>query len=471
MKGAARMTRSAALAASFGLLLAVSAGAAGATSIERVTTPSGIEAWLVREPSSPVLAVDFAFRGGAAQDPADRPGVANLAAELVDEGAGALDGKAYHEALERRAIELSFAASRDFFRGSLRTLAEDRDAAIELLRLALNEPRFDDEALQRVKAQVLSGIRRDSSNPREIAGLSWWAAAFPDHPYGLPVRGSLESVPRITAGDLRDYTHRIFARDNLKIAFVGDVDPPTVVRLVEQIFGKLPARAQLATFEGATPQSVGKIVRVDLDVPQTVIQFGGAGLLRKDPDFIAGVLVNHVLSGGSLTSRLYSEIREKRGLVYSIFTAMQPFAYAGLFSGETATRADRAAETVALVEREIARLAEEGPTEEELAKAKSYLKGAFALNLDTSSKIAAQLVQLQTDDLGPDYIDKRKQLIDAVTLSDAKRVAKRILAAPLLVAIVGRPPEMAGKGPEIVRGHGGASPAVAPPDPAGPALR
>jgi zinc protease len=321
-----------------------------------------------------------------------------------------------------------------------------------------------------VKAQVLSGIRRDSTNPREIAGLTWWAAAFPGHAYGRPVSGTLESVPRITADDLRAYTRRIFARDGLKIAFVGDLDPPMVARIVDEIFGSLPEHAPLSAVEGATPQALGKIVRVDLDVPQTVIQFGGAGLLRKDPDFIAGVLVNHVLSGGSLTSRLYSEVREKRGLVYSIFTGIQPFAYAGVFSGETATRADRAAETIALVEREIARLAAEGPTAEELAKAKSYLKGAFALNLDTSSKIAAQLVQLQIDDLGTEYLEQRKQLIEAVTLSDAKRVAKRVLAGPLLVAIVGRPPEMAGKGPEVVRGRVGASPAVAP-DSAGPALR
>ena len=451
----------AALAVAF--LLGAAASASAATAIERVVSPSGIEAWLVREPATPLVALDFAFRGGANEDPGDKPGVAHMVADLLDEGAGALDGNAFHEQLERQAIEMNFSAGRDFFRGSLRTLAEHRDAAVDLLRLALNEPRFEDEAIERGRIQILNTIRRAGTSPQEIASLRWWDAAFPGHPYGRQLRGTLDSVPQISADDLKAYTKRVFARAHLKIGVVGDIDAATLGRMLDEIFGALPQAAELRSIPEAAPQGLGRFIRVDLNVPQTVIQFGGPGLLRKDPDFIAGALVNHVLSGGSLSSRLYREVREKRGLAYSVSTGLHPFDYAGVFSGATATRFDRAEETLEVVSREIARLAADGPTEEELAKAKSYLRGAYALNFDSSSKIAGQLVQLQLDDLGIDYVERRKDLIDAVTLGDARRVAKRVLGGPLLFAIVGRPAEAVAGDPGAAgaaKVPGGLTPAV-----------
>jgi zinc protease len=451
----------AALAVAF--LFGAAASASAATAIERVVSPSGIEAWLVREPATPLVAIDFAFRGGADEDPGDKPGVAHMVADLLDEGAGTLEGNAFHEQLERHAIEMSFGAGRDFFRGSLRTLAEHRDTAVDLLRLAVNEPRFDDEAIERARIQILTTIRRASTSPQEIASLRWWGAAFPGHPYGRQLRGTLDSVPQISADDLKAYTKRVFARANLKIGVVGDIDAATLGRMLDEIFGALPQTAELRSIPEAAPQGLGRFIRVNLNVPQTVIQFGGPGLLRRDPDFIAGALVNHVLSGGSLSSRLYREVREKRGLAYSVSTGLYPFDHAGVFSGATATRFDRAEETLEVVSREIARLATDGPTEEELAKAKSYLKGAYALNFDSSSKIAGQLVQLQLDDLGIDYVERRKDLIDAVTLDDARRVAKRVLQGPLLFAIVGRPADAVAGGPGAagaVKVPGGLTPAV-----------
>jgi zinc protease len=429
-------------------LLGGASNAPAATAIERVVSPSGIEAWLVREPATPLIALDFAFRGGADEDPPEKSGVANMAADLLDEGAGPLDGNAFHEALERHAIEMNFTAGRDVLRGSLRTLAEHRELAADLLRLALSGPRFADEAVERTRVQILARIRRAGTNPQEIARLRWWDAAFPGHPYGRQIRGTLDSVAQISPEDLHSYARRVLARGNLKIGVVGDIEPAALGRMLDEIFGALPQTADLRPIAAASPQGLGRLIRVDLNVPQTVIQFGGPGLLRKDPDFIAGALVNHVLSGGSLVSRLYREVREKRGLAYSVSTGLYPFDYAGVFSGATATRADRAEETLAVVSGEIARLASDGPTPEELAKAKSYLKGAYALTFDSSSKIAGQLVQLQLDDLGLDYIERRKDIIDAVTIEEAKRVARRILAGPLLFAVVGRPVEAVAASPE-----------------------
>jgi zinc protease len=419
--------------------LCVSLVPASAMTIERVKSPGGIEAWVVRDAAVPLIAVDFEFSGGTDQDPKDKAGLASLAASLLDEGAGTLDSKAFQEKLERRAIELSFRANRDAFRGTLRTLKENRDEAFEVLRLAINEPRFDAEAVERMRAQTLSQLRRNSTNPNDIASRTWWANAFPEHPYGQPPSGTPETVAAIGVDDLRGYTRRVLARDNLKIAIVGDIDLETAGKLLDSTFGALPAKAELTPVPNVAPQGMGRRVVVELDVPQAVIFFGGPGVARSDPDFMAAYVVNHILGGGSFSSRLYSEVREKRGLAYGISTSLVWLDHSAVLLGGTATRADATGETLKIIETEFKRLAAEGPTEEELAKTKTYLKGSFALGLDTSSKIAAQLVQMQTDNLGIDYIERRSAMIDAITLADAKRAAKRLLDAGLLVTVVGRP--------------------------------
>ncbi len=423
--------------------LAIVATPASATTIERIVSPGGIEAWLVREPAVPLIAVDFAFIGGAIQDAPGRAGTANLMASLLDEGAGELDSKAFHERLERKAIELSFQAERDTIRGSLRTLTENRDEAFEDLRLALTAPRFDGAEVEINRAQVLSLLRRASTSPTDLASLQWWGTAFAGHPYGRPVNGTLETVPNITIDDLKAYVGRVFARSNLKVAVVGDIDAEGVKQMLDRVFGALPAEPRLALVEAATLQGLGRRIVIKLDVPQAVVTFGGAGIPRKDPDFMAAYIVNHILGGGSFSSRLYREVREKRGLAYSVYDNLVWLNHAALFLGGTATRADRTGEAVDLIEQEIRRLANEGPTADELAKAKAYLSGSFPLNLDTSTKIAGLLVQLQLDDLGIDYFQRRSQLIDAVTLEDARRVAKRLLDGGLLVTVVGRPEGLA----------------------------
>jgi zinc protease len=425
------------------LILPLLAAPALATTIERVVSSGGIEAWLVHEPAVPMIAVDFAFGGGAAQDPAGKAGTANLVASLLDEGAGDLDSKTFHARLERKAIELGFQAERDTLRGTLRTLTENRDEAFDYLRLALTAPRFDQTDVEIIRSQILSNLRRATTSPTDIASLRWWQTAFADHPYGRPVNGSLESVPTVTADDLKDYTRRVLARANLKIAVVGDIDAEAVKAMLDWVFGALPAEPDLKPVANVAPQGLGRRIVVKLDVPQAVVTFGGAGIARKDPDFMAAYIVNHILGGGAFSSRLYQEVREKRGLAYSVYDSLVWLNHSALFLGGTATRADRAGETLDVIDKEIRRLAESGPTADELAKAKAYLNGSFALNLDTSSKIAALLVQLQLDGLGIDYFTRRPEMINAVTLDDAKRVAKRLLDGGMLVTVAGRPEGLA----------------------------
>ncbi len=426
-----------------GAVLLFAPPASAMAKIERVVSPGGIEAWLVREPSVPLIAMEFAFKGGANQDPVGKPGVSYMLAATLDEGAGDLDAKAFQTRAERNAVELSFRATRDEIRGSLKVLSNRKDEGFDLLRLALTQPRFDQEPIERIRAQMLTALKRETTSPNHIGSHLWWRTAFPNHPYSQPTNGTLDSVPSILRDDLTGYAGRVLARDNLKVGVVGDIDATTLGAVLDQVFGSLPERADLRPVPAVRPESVGKRLEVQLDVPQTVVAFGGLGIPRKDPDFIPAFIVNHILGGGSFSSRLYSEVREKRGLAYSVYSYLLPLDAAALFMGGTQTRADKADETVGLIEQEIKRLAENGPTFDELERAKSYIKGSYPLSFDTSTKIAAQLVQLQVDDLGIDYWQRRNDLIDAVTLADVKRVANRLLNGGVLFTVVGRTPQAA----------------------------
>lgn len=411
-----------------------------ASKIERLVTPAGIEIWFVRDDTLPILSVNFGFFGGSSQDPADRAGVSYMTAALLDEGAGDLDSRAFQERLEQNAISLSFSSDRDTFRGSVRTLTGQQDEAFELLRLALNAPRFDQEAIDRIRASVLAGLRRAATNPDEIAGLRWFAKAFPGHPYGRPTKGDEVSINAIDRDAVQRYAKKNLARSNLKIGVVGAIDSAVLIKLIDRAFAALPAKAELVKIPDATPQALGDSEIIDLNIPQTTITFGGAGLQRKDPDYIPAFVLNHVLGGGTFSSRLYREVREKRGLAYSVYSYLATLDHSGLFLGGTSTRNDRAQETLSIIRQEIERIAEDGPTDEELTQAKSYLTGSYSLHFDTSAKVASQLLEIQLDDLGIDYIDRRNALVNAVAAEDVRRAAKRFLTnGKFLVLMVGRP--------------------------------
>ncbi len=426
--------------------LVAGAGVAPAMTIEKIVSPAGIEAWLVREKAIPLVTLNYAFHGGATQDEMDKAGTAHLAVDLLDEGAGDLNSKAFHERLENHAIELGFQVGRDYLHGSLRPLNEHRDEAFELLRLALTNPRFDADTVERVREQELASLQRDTTNPNDLASRRWWQTAFPDHPYGRESRGTLETMSRITADDLRGYVRRVFARNELKISIVGDVDAKTAGALVDRAFAGLPAKNDLKPVANATPTGLGRRIVINVDVPQAVVTFGGQGIARHDPEFMAAYVVNHILGGGSFSSRLYREVREKRGLAYGVSDSLVWFRRAAVVLGGTATRADRTADALAVIEHEVKRMADEGPTPDELTAAKSFLKGSYALTLDSSAKIAAQLTQIQIDDLGIDYIQRRGALIDAVTIEDAKRAARRLYGGGMLVTVAGRPKGLTSSG-------------------------
>ncbi len=413
---------------------------AAAVEIQQITSTKGIKAWLVEDHSIPLIAVRFAFRGGAALDPADREGLATMLSGTLDEGAGGLTSQEFQKALKKDAVRLSFEAGRDNFYGRFQTLTQNRDSAFELLRLAVNEPRFDTEPVERIKAQITESLKRQENDPETVAIRTWMRIAFKNHPYARNTDGSVEGVGAVTPEDLRGLTERLFSKQNLVIAVVGDIDAATLSGLLDTTFGDLPQEANSKIVPRA-PVTNGPVrTIVDMDIPQSVIQFGHVGIMRNDPDFIPAYVMNHVLGGSGLTSRLMEEVREKRGLSYSVYSHLSPFEQAGLFLGGAATQNDRAGEALEIIERELKRMAEEGPTAQELAETTTYLTGSYALRFDTSTKIAGQILGIQLEELGIDYIDRRNSLIEAVTQEDVKRVAQRLLLpGSLIVTVVGQP--------------------------------
>jgi zinc protease len=411
-----------------------------ASRIRIITTPKGITAWLVEDYTVPLVAVEAGFTGGTMLETDAEAGSLTMLAELLGEGAGPYDSMAFQEKLEDKAIELSASARSDAFRMSLRTLSRHLDDAFEMAALALNEARLDDDAVERVRAQTISGIRRDEFDPDSMASRHWFQRAFPGHPYGREDRGTLTSVSSLTRQTILDLGKRAFTRANLKIAAVGAISEAEFARQIDRVFGHLPAGTIHADEAPLSPRGLGERHVIDLDVPQSTIRFGAKGPLRKDADFMAQFVINHILGGGVFQARLFKEVREKRGLAYSVSSSLYPMKNAGLLFGGTATKNERAMESLKVIEDEIAKLAEHGPEQSELSKAKSYLTGSYALRFDTSSKIAGQLAQLQLDDFGPDYPDRRNAEVEAVGMAEAKAAGRKLLGdGKLLVTIVGRP--------------------------------
>lgn len=401
---------------------------AWAVEVEKIVSDAGIEAWLVEDHTVPIVAVNFSFSGGTVQDPAGEEGLTRLLAATLDEGAGDLSSEDYQARLEELVVSIGFTAGRDRFFGSLRTLTDTLDEATDMLALALQEPRFDTAPVERMKTRLTIQAKRNETSPDAIAGRALAEAVFGDHAYGRTSAGTPETLEALSSENLRVQHRNLITRSGLKVGVVGAIDAEALKALLDKVFAPLPPEGNLAALEDVKPVT-GEQVFAALDVPQTSILFALPGLKRGDPDFQAAFVMNHILGGGTFTSWLYQEVREKRGLSYGVGTSLSPYDHTGLLVGSAATRADRAEETVDVIRDQLARMASDGPTQDELDAAKRFLTGSYPLRFDSSGKIARQLVALQNTDLGMDYFDRRNDEIEAVTLEDVKRVAKRLIGS------------------------------------------
>ena len=407
--------------------------------IKEVTTPGGLDAWLVEDHSIPFVALEIRFRGGAALDEDGKGGAVNLMAGLLEEGAGEMDAREFARETERLAASFSYDAGQDAVSVSARFLTENRDAALDLLRKSLVEPRFDEADIERVRAQVLSVIQSDAKDPSEIAGRAFDELVYGDHPYGRPVIGTQTSVSALTRDDLVAAHDAALARDRVYISAVGDVTEDELAGMLDELLADLPATGAPLPSE-ADPNLPGGIEVVDFETPQSIVTFAQPGIDRDDPDFFAAFLLNHILGGGGFESRLMQEVREKRGLTYGVYSYLVDRDQAQVWMGRVSSANDRVADAVDVIEEEWAKLQDKGVTEEELADAKTYQTGAYPLRFDGNAPIANIAVNMQMEGLSPDYIADRNDKVEAVTLEQINRVARELMdPSQLTFVVVGQP--------------------------------
>lgn len=422
------------------LLLVAALPARAAVDIREVTTPGGIDAWLVEDHSIPFVALELRFRGGAALDAPGKRGATNLMVALLEEGAGDMDARAFTRATETLAASFSYDLSDDTISVSARFLTENRDQAVGLLRESLVAPRFDPTAIDRVRAQVVSLIRSSRKDPRDMAGNAFGALVYGDHPYGRPVEGTPESVEGLTRDDLVAAHRAALARDRVYVSAVGDITEEQLAVLLDDLLGDLPATG--AALPGPADLNLpGGVQVVEFETPQSVALFAQPGIDRDHPDFFAAYLLNHVLGGGGFESRLMTEVREKRGLTYGVYSYLADKDGAQLWMGSVASANARIAETLEVIRAEWMRIRENGVTQEELDNAKTYLTGAYPLRFDGNRPIANIAVAMQMDGLPTDYIANRNDMVNAVTLDDVNRVARNLLDPGMLTFVVVGQPE------------------------------
>lgn len=408
--------------------------------IQEVTTPAGTQAWLLEEHSIPFVALEILFRGGSVIDDPETRGAVHLMGALLEEGAGDMDARAFAKARDELAMSVSFDVSSDYLSVSARFLTENRDASLALLRRALTEPRFDEDAIERVRAQIVSSLQSDLKDPQTIASQRFNELAYGDHPYAHPTEGTIDSVLALSRDDLVAAHRRAITRDGIHVSAVGDITADELKGVLDRLFDGLPDSGPDLP-EAALVNLPGGVTIIDYETPQSVVQFAQPGLPMDHPDFFAAFVLNHILGGGGFESRLMQEVREKRGLTYGIYSYLSTPDYADLWAGGTASANDRVAEAVRVIREEWERLKTQGVTQEELDDAKTYLTGSYPLRFSGNAAIARIAVNMQFDDMPLDYISTRNDRIEAVTLEDINRVARELLDPERLTFVVVGQPE------------------------------
>ncbi len=422
-----------------GLTLLAALPARATVDIIPVTSPGGIKAWLVEDNSIPFLSLEIRFQGGASLDAPGKRGATYLMTGLLEEGTGDLDSIGFAQRTEALAADFDFDAYDDAVSVSARVLTENRDAAIAHLRGALVAPSFSAEAIERVRAQVVSILESDAQDPEDIASSRFDELAFGDHPYGSKREGSLDSVAALTRDDLVAAHQGALALDRVYVGAAGDISAEELGLLLDALLGDLPATGAPMP-ERATYALEGGITVVPFDTPQSVAVFGHQGMLRDDPDFIPAFILNSVVGGSGFASRLMSEVREARGLTYGIGSFLLPLDHAELYLGQFSSENARIAQAIEVIRDQWADIATNGITQAELDAAKTYLTGAYPLRFDGNGRIANILVGMQMDDLGLDYIPTRNDKVNAVTLEQINAVAARLLQPENLhFVVVGQP--------------------------------
>jgi len=409
--------------------------------IQTVTSPKGIKAWLVEDKTIPVISLRFMFKGaGAVNDPDSKQGMSQVLSNMLDEGAGEYDSKAFQSQLNDKSISLSFMSSRDDFGGQLKTLTKYQDTAFKLLSLSMTAPRFDAEPLARMIESNLVRIRSNITDPEWMNARLTNDVLYRGHPYAMNSGGTLSSLPKITADDLREKYSSQFARDNLIVAVAGNISASECEVILDKIFGALPEKAKLAQVNHFIQGDAPSITVYKQDIPQTIISMAIEGIRHTDPDYYAAEIMDFTFGSSGFGSRLTEEVREKRGLTYGIYSSLSELRYATSLSIGTSTKNSTVKDVIDLTKDVMKQMRESPITDKELQDAKSYLIGSVPLSLTSSDRISGMMIGLMADDLPINYLDERAEKIQSIQIDDILAVSKRLLTPEKLkIILVGNP--------------------------------
>jgi zinc protease len=409
------------------LLLFWGAAEAAGPLAHREILANGAVLLVAERPVIPIVVVRVGVPAGAVYDPADALGVANLTAALLTRGTARRTGPELDRAIEFVGGSLEAGAGSDGATVTLSVLKKDLGLGLDLLAEVLLRPAFDPDELTRKVTDIQGALRRSEQEPETVAARQLSRLMFPGHPYGRPVYGTIESVGKITREQVTAFYQRHYRPDGANIVAVGDVTVTEIRReLLQRLAGWAPPSVAVGAVAKAPSVAAAEERKIVRDLTQTTVLLGRPSIRQDDPDYFALSVATYVLGGGS-ASRLYTRVREERGLAYSVYSSLMPARYGASYLVSLQTRTDGLVEALELTRQEMARLGREPVAPAELSLAKSYLIGSFPLRLDTSGKLARFLGAVEENGLGLDYPERYKERIGRVTAADIQRVAAKYL--------------------------------------------
>lgn len=427
------------LTALFAVIFLWSTTSLASPSIEpkRVVLKNGMTLLFVETHALPMVNISIAIKTGAIYDPPGKGGVASLTAALLDEGTKNRSSRQIAEEIDFIGGKLSASGGEDYSSASLVVLKKDLGTGMDLLTDILLSPVFPAEELERKKKETIAAIISEKDDPGSVASKEFYKAVFPEHPYGTPVEGDEESVNRITRDDIVNFYQQYYKPDNTIIAVTGDLEYKEAVSLIETSF-KQWEKSKLKLLDVPPVKKVAKrsSILIDRNITQSNIVLGHTGISRDNPDYYAVTLMNYILGGGSFESRMTKEIRDNKGLAYSVYSHFDVNKYPGAFSVEVQTKNETAGEAIEGIKIELKKIREEQVKDDEIEDAKAYLTGSFPLRLDTNAKISNFLVMVEYYNLGLDYIKEYPKKINGVTKDDILRVARKYIDTENYITVV-----------------------------------
>jgi zinc protease len=408
--------------------------------IQQFTTPGGISVWLVEEQSIPIMALRMAWETGSATDPEGMEGLTDAVTYLMNEGAGDMDSLAFATRMEELNMGFSCGADSETTYCSANMLTDNANEAMEMIALALNEPRFDQEPFARFQREELIGIRTRETNAGFLAGQARAQALMPDHPFSRIK--TADSINALTTEMVAQRKDAIMAGDRLYVTAVGAMSPEELAPLLDEALAGLPAASSVEGIEDvALNDPLTAPVVVNLPQPQSLVTFTAPAMARDDDEFFPAYVLNYTFGGGGFESRLMKDLRVEKGLTYGIYTGISTSDHLNLWTGGGQTKNESAADFIAGITAQMETIVAEGITEQELSDAKAYLTGSYPLSFDSNAKIASGLMSARLEDLGVDYFDRRNAMVEAVTLEDVNRIAAEYLQPSNFTFIVVGEPE------------------------------